>query len=81
MWATSEMAYEILETIIKQDGFERLDQFVGRIYGFTDKAVEAVLDANPGLAALGAFPPEGTAIKIPKVEPASDDTDLIRPWD
>ena len=75
------MAYEILETIIKEDGQERLDQFVGRIYGFTDKAVEAVLDANPGLAALGAFSPEGTVIKIPKVEITSDDADPIHPWD
>ncbi|PHR18820.1 MAG: hypothetical protein COA37_19195 [Hoeflea sp.] len=43
--------------------------------------MEAVLDANPGLAALGPFPPAGTRIALPKVEDDDGDTDTVRPWD
>ena len=74
------MALTILQAVIKEDGNERLDQFAGRLYGFTDGAVEALLDANPGLAALGAVPPARTRIRVPRVEaPASADT-TVKPW-
>jgi phage tail protein X len=76
------MAREIIDVVTKEDGDERLDQFVGRFYGGrTRGTVEAVLDANPGLAALGPFPPAGTRIALPKVADDTGDGDSVRPWD
>lgn len=46
--------------------------------------VEKVLDANPGLAALGPFLPVGTKVKIPldevPAETAAAET-VVRLWD
>jgi phage tail protein X len=50
------MAREIIDVVTKEDGDERLDQFVGRFYGGrTRGTVEAVLDANPALPPLDRF--------------------------
>lgn len=53
----------------------RLDLLVAELMGTTaQRAVEAVLDANPGLAAVGPVVPIGREIVVPTlpvVEPAS----------
>jgi phage tail protein X len=81
MWEGSRVTSEIIGTVITDDGTERLDQFVGRLYGRTLGTVEAVLEANPGLAALGAYPPAGTRIALPRVEDEPGDAGAIKPWD
>jgi phage tail protein X len=45
--------------------------------------VEAVLDANPGLAALGAYLPVGTVVRlpIPAARGREPDVRLTRLWD
>lgn len=44
----------------------RLDILVAELMGSTaDRAVEAVLDANPGLSALGPVIPVGTIVDVP----------------
>lgn len=47
-------------------GGERLDRIAKAIYGSEqDGTVEALLDANPGLAALGFLIPAGTVVAVP----------------
>ena len=56
-----------------------LDEVVQRLYGKTDGPIEAVLDANPGLAALGVILPLGTVIRVPDfVEPKPEEP--VRLW-
>jgi len=42
--------------------------------------VEAVLDANPGLAELGAILPHGTAVELPDVQ-SSPVAETINLWE
>jgi phage tail protein X len=59
---------------------EPLDALVWRTNGSAD--VEPVLEANPGLAALGAFLPEGTPVLIPETAPAAAAAaQLVQLWD
>lgn len=48
---------------------ETVDLVAWRVHGDTDM-VEAILDANPGLAALGPILPMGTPVMIPTRAPA-----------
>lgn len=60
---------------------ERLDRIARAIYGSErGGTVEALLDANPGLAALGPQIPAGTWIAVPEPPPAPD-AELVRPWE
>ncbi|MGD9918611.1 MAG: tail protein X [Paenirhodobacter sp.] len=43
--------------------------------------VPAVLEANRGLAALGAVMPSGIVIELPAVEDATDVVATVRLWD
>jgi phage tail protein X len=48
----------------------------------TSAVVERVLEANPGLAALGPILPEGTTVTLPDTAPASTaGKTLIQLWD
>lgn len=60
---------------------EALDALVWRATGKCAGALEAVLAANPGLAAMGDALPEGAVVFIPAaaVEPVS--RPLIQLWD
>jgi phage tail protein X len=40
-----------------------------------------VLAVNPGLAALGAILPDGTAVTLPDTAPAVTVRDIIQLWD
>lgn len=45
---------------------ERLDRIAKRLYGTeSGGTVEALLNANPGIAALGTILPVGTVIAVP----------------
>ena len=58
----------------------RLDRVAKAIYGTElTGTVEALLDANPGLAALGPFLPAGTMLTVPDVAPVSTST-FVPPW-
>jgi len=50
-------------------------------YGRTRDVTEAVLDANPGLAALGPILPMGTTIVMPTIDTTSQATQLVSLWD
>ena len=62
-----------------RDG-DMLDWICWRHYGRTDGTVEAVLEANPGLADLGPVLPLGTEVLLPDL-PDPTETPLVRLWD
>ena len=61
---------------------ERLDRIARRLYG-TERGgtVEALLAANPGLAAFGPFIPQGTRLVVPSRPAPQSDPALTRPWE
>ena len=60
---------------------DTLDAIVWRYCGRTAGLVEAVLELNPGLAALGPLLPHGCQIELPDVKPAAVQKQLIQLWD
>ncbi len=59
----------------------RLDVLVAELMGTTaQRAVEAVLDANPGLAAVGPVVPIGREIVVPTL-PAAEPVSPRRIWE
>lgn len=63
---------------VDKDGL-MVDAIVHGVYGRTEGTVEAVLEANPGLADLMPYPPIGTVIVLPDV-PASPPIQQVRLW-
>lgn len=63
-------------------GGERLDRIAKAIYGTEQGGtVEALLDANPGLAALGVIVPEGTVLAVPPEVTPPDDGGYVVAWE
>lgn len=67
------MAYYITQQ------FDEVDHICWRYYGRTQQTVEAVLEANPGLADMAPILPQGVAILLPDL-PAPETTELLRIW-
>ncbi|QNM96383.1 tail protein X [Chitinimonas koreensis] len=65
--------------VIARQG-DSLDAVCYRHYGRSAGVLEAVLEANPGLAALGLILPEGTAVELPEVAPPATQP-LIQLWE
>lgn len=59
---------------------DMLDWICHQHYGQRPKAVEAVLEANPGLARYGPILPAGLVIELPDLGP-SEQKNRIRLWD
>jgi phage tail protein X len=62
-----------------KDG-DMLDWICAKHYGRTSGAVEAVLEANPGLADLGPVYEAGTLIQLP-ILPATESAATVKLWD
>lgn len=60
---------------------EMVDAICRRAYGDESGYVEAVLDANPGLAAMASPLPAGTVIVLPDVPKASEVVRVVSLWD
>ena len=60
---------------------ERLDQLAFRLYEATFGPVEAILDANPGLAASGLMLTVGDVIRVPRETTVGAEAEVIRLWD
>lgn len=60
---------------------DTLDALCWRHYGRTAGVVEAVLEANPGLADLGPILPHGQRVVLPEQAPQPQRLDLINLWD
>ncbi len=50
-------------------------------YGRTAEVTEAVLAANPGLAAIGPVLPMGTSILLPDIDKKTTASRLVSLWD
>lgn len=60
---------------------DTVDYIVWRAYGTQEgRAVERVLDANPGLADLGATLPAGTLVTLPDIDTKAEAAS-VRLWD
>lgn len=60
---------------------DTLDQICQRHLGRTAGVVEDALEANPGLAALGAVLPMGAVVSLPDHAPVAAPTPLLQLWD
>lgn len=65
---------------IRSNQGETVDALCWRHYGRTRGVVEAVLQANPGLARLGLVLPIGTLVTMPDA-PAPAPKQTINLWD
>ncbi len=65
---------------LSRDG-ETVDAVVWRVIGGDASAVEAVLAASPGLAALGPILPAGTPVTIPSSAAKPATAPLVQLWD
>jgi len=63
-----------------RDG-DMLDAVCHRYYGHLSAVVEQVLEANPGLAALGETYAAGILIQLPDLPPALSSNQQINIWD
>lgn len=70
-----------MATIYKTIKGEMIDAICRRAYGSESGYVEAVLEANPGLAAFDAVLPIGTVIRLPDIPKASKVVPVISLWD
>ncbi|MFV3316456.1 tail protein X [Pseudomonas sp. NY15374] len=60
---------------------DTVDALCWRHYGRTAGVVEAVLDANPGLADHGAVLPAGLLITLPELQTAAPERPMVNLWD
>ena len=60
---------------------ETVDLACSRHYGSTEGVTELVLDANPGLAALGPVLPFATAIVMPDAAAQGEQQRLVSLWE
>lgn len=68
-----------MQTYRTRDG-DMLDWICHKHYGRTAKVVEAVLEANPGLAELGPVFDVGVLINLPEL-PSAPAVKTVRLWD
>lgn len=60
---------------------DTVDALCWRHYGRTVGVVEAVLDANPGLADRGPVLPSGLLVTFPELPTAAPERQMINLWD
>lgn len=60
---------------------DTVDAICWRHYGRTAGVLEAVLDANPGLADHGPVLPIGLLITLPELQAAAPDRQMVNLWD
>ncbi|MCO7538214.1 tail protein X [Pseudomonas asiatica] len=60
---------------------DTVDALCWRHYGRTAGVVEAVLDANPGLASQGPVLPGGLLITLPELQTAAPERQTVSLWD
>lgn len=58
-----------------------IDAVCRRYYGREAGAVEAVLEANPGLAELGPVLPAGTLVELPDLPRPLETIETVKLWD
>jgi len=68
-------------TTVRARQGDMVDAICRRAYGDESGYLEAVLEANPGLADLGPILPEGTLVMLPTVQPEPAQPALVTLWD
>ena len=68
-----------MDIVISQQ-YDTVDAICYRYYGRTARTLEAVYQANPGLADIGPVLPIGTAINMPTVDDKPK-TETLNLWD
>ncbi|MGJ7457296.1 tail protein X [Halomonas sp. RA08-2] len=68
-----------MQTVRARQG-ETLDALCHRVLGATAAITEQALELNPGLAELGPRLPEGTAVRLPDVEPEPRQQRTVQLW-
>ena len=69
-----------MATQIRTHQGETMDALCWRHYGRTLGMTEAVLQANPGLAALGLLIPQGLLVTMPDL-PTAQPKPIVQLWD
>lgn len=67
------------QTYVTQPG-DALDLICYRLYGMQAGAVEQVLEANPGIAAIAHALPEGVTLTLPDVDARAEAAQNVRLW-
>lgn len=70
-----------MATIYTTNQGEMIDAICRRAYGDESGYVEAILEANPGLAASAAPLPMGTEIVLPDLVGATEVVPVVSLWD
>lgn len=60
---------------------DMIDAICRRFYGHETGAVEAVLEANPGLADHGPVLPPGTPVELPDLPRPVETIPTVKLWD
>ncbi|MFT3967095.1 MAG: tail protein X [Sphingobium sp.] len=68
-------------TILTAREGDMLDALLLRDAALGPAALGTVIDANPGLAALGPILPAGTKVTVPATAPTADTLPLTNLWD
>jgi phage tail protein X len=66
--------------VITRQG-DTVDLLCWRLYGRTDGTVEAVLEANAGLADMGVVLPAGTVVELPDIATVESTAPLVQLFD
>ncbi|AGA74242.1 phage tail protein [Pseudomonas plecoglossicida] len=60
---------------------DTVDALCWRHYGRTAGVVEAVLDANPGLADRGAVLQSGVLVNLPEIQTSAPERQMVNLWE
>ncbi|MGR6474437.1 tail protein X [Pseudomonas juntendi] len=60
---------------------DTVDALCWRHYGRTAGVVEAVLDANPGLADSGPVLPAGMLVTLPEIQTSAPERQMVNLWE
>lgn len=60
---------------------DTVDALCWRHYGRTAGVVEAVLDANPGLADQGPVLPAGVLVNLPEIQTSAPERQMVNLWE
>lgn len=70
-----------MATTVRAVQGDTVDAICWRHYGRTAAVTEAVLAANPGLAAKGPVVPQGYLLTLPDIAPAAPTRQTVTLWD
>lgn len=70
-----------MATTVRAQQRDTVDAICWRNYGRTAAVTEAVLEANPGLADMGAELPMGYLVTLPDVEQQAEQQNAVNLWD